>query len=74
MFASETQISAVEIRAYLTQLQMERLEAKAVGLDECETYINELDDEIAHCSSVYVGAAVTEIAVLKGQLSGRQTG
>jgi hypothetical protein len=74
MFESDTQISAADIRAYLSQLQAERLEAKTVGLDECQTYINELDDEIAHCRSAYVGAAVTEIAVLRGELSGRQTG
>jgi hypothetical protein len=74
MFESDSQISAAEIRAYLSQLQAERLEATTVGLDECQTYISELDDEIAHCHSVYVGAAVTEIAVLRGELSGRQTG
>jgi hypothetical protein len=70
----ETQVSAFEIRSYLNQLQMERVEAKLVGLGDCETYMTELEDEIKHCSSVYVGAAVTEIASLRGELSGRLIG
>lgn len=74
MSSPETQVSAFEIRSYLNQLQMERVEAKLVGLGDCETYMTELEDEIEHCSSVYVGAAVTEIASLRGELSGRLIG
>jgi hypothetical protein len=74
MSAIKTHFSAVEVRAYLNRLQMERFEAKLVGLGDCQTYMAELDDEIAHCRSVYVGAVVTEIAVLRGELSGRQAG
>jgi hypothetical protein len=67
-------VSAVEIRAYLGRLRMERLEAKLAGLGECEAYMTELDDEITHSSSAFVGAAVTEIATLRGELFGRQAG
>lgn len=74
MSALEKQVSAVEVLSYLTRLQLERVEARAVGLDECDTYMAELQDEIEHCRSVFVGAAVTEIAVLRGELSGRLDG
>ena len=70
----ENSVSAVEVRAHLNRLQMERFEAKLVGLGECRTYMSELDEEITHCRSVFVGAAVTEIAVLRAELSGRQVG
>jgi hypothetical protein len=34
----------------------------------------DLDDEIATTTSAYVGAAVTEIAMLRGELAGRLHG
>jgi hypothetical protein len=74
MSAVKDQPSAVEILADLRRLQMERHEAKLVGLGDCQTYMADLDDEIEQCRSTFVGAAVTEIAVLRGELSGRQTG
>jgi hypothetical protein len=74
MSAFKDQSSAVEILAYLNRLQMERLEAKLVGLGDCQTYMTDLDHEIEHCRSTFVGAAVTEIAVLRGELSGRVVG
>jgi hypothetical protein len=70
----ESYASAVEILAYLNQLSMERVEAKLVGLGDCQTYMTELEDEIDHCRSAFVGAGVTEIAVLRGELSGRLAG
>jgi hypothetical protein len=74
MSAVENYVSATEIRAYLNQLQMERLEAKLVGLDDCRTYMTDLEGEIAQCRMAYVGAAVIEIAMLRGELSGRLLG
>jgi hypothetical protein len=65
---------ASEIRAHLTRLQLERIEADAVGLTSCEAYMTDLEDEISVCRAAYVGAAVTEIAVARGELSGRQIG
>jgi hypothetical protein len=72
--AVETNVSAVEILAYLNRLQVERFEAKLVGLGNCASYMSELDEEITHCRSAFVATAVTEIAVLRGQLSGQQCG
>jgi hypothetical protein len=67
-------MNASEIRAHLTRLQMERIDADAAGLASCEAYMADLDDEISLCRAAFVGAAVTEIAVARGELSGRQTG
>jgi hypothetical protein len=67
-------MNASEIRAHLTRLQMERIEADAAGLTSCEAYMADLDDEISLCRAAFVGAAVTEIAVARGELSGRLTG
>lgn len=63
-----------EIRAYLTLLQLERMEADAAGLTGCEAYMADLEDEISLCRAAFVGAAVTEIAVARGELSGRLAG
>ena len=67
-------MSAAEIRNHLKLLELERLEAQYVGLMDCEDYKRDLEEEIAECRSVFVGAAVTEIAVLRAELSGRQVG
>jgi hypothetical protein len=67
-------MNASEIRAHLTRLQLERLDADAVGLTECEAYMADLEDEISLCRAAYVGVAVTEIAVARGELSGRLFG
>ncbi len=74
MEAAETYISAVEIRTCLNRLQLERLDAKSVGLADCQSYMSDLEEDIEHCRSAFVGAAVTEIAVLRGELSGRLEG
>jgi hypothetical protein len=37
-------------------------------------YMADLEDEVAACRAVYVGAAVTDIAVLRGELFGRNVG
>ena len=63
-----------EIRAYLASLQLERIEADAVGLTSCKAYMADLEDEISLCRAAFVGAAVTEIAVARGELSGRLVG
>jgi hypothetical protein len=74
MSATGSYESATEIRSHLHRLELERLEAKSVGLDDCGSYMAQLDDEIAHCRSAFLGAAVTELAVLRGELHGRQLG
>jgi hypothetical protein len=63
-----------EIRARLLQLAQERLDAQDLGLAGDPAYMADLDDEVVACRAAYVGAAVTEIAVLRGELYGRNTG
>jgi hypothetical protein len=65
---------ANEIRAQLDRLHIERLEAEAIGLDSCDSYMADLEGEIAECRAAYVGAAVTEIAVARAELFGRLAG
>jgi hypothetical protein len=67
-------MDVTELRAHLARLELERIEADAVGLTSSEAYMTDLDDEISLCRAVYVGAAVTEIAVARGELSGRLVG
>jgi hypothetical protein len=59
--------SAIDIRNHLTELQAERALANAGGRFE-------LDEQIVAVTRAYVGAAVTEIAVLRAELSGPQVG
>jgi hypothetical protein len=67
-------MSAIEIQDHLQQLQAERALALIEGLEGDATYMADLEDEIAAARSAYVGAAVTEIASLRAELSGPQLG
>ena len=55
-------MNALELRIQLMQLHAER------------ALVPDLDDQIAVVHIAYVGAAVTEIATLRAQLSGPQVG
>ena len=63
-----------DLRAHLNLLQLERVEAETAGLTACEPYMRELDEEISQCRAAFVGAAVTELAVARAELSGRLYG
>jgi hypothetical protein len=65
---------ATEMHTHLKDLQAERALASIEGLSSDSAYMANLDEEIAATRSAYVGAAVTEIASLRAQLSGRQVG
>jgi hypothetical protein len=65
---------AIEIQIRLKELQAERMLAASEGLAANALYMADLDDEIAELSDAYVGAAVTEIATLRGALFGTQVG
>src|SRR5215211_3684449 len=52
-----------EIRAQLERLNQERIEAEAVGLTACESYVADLEEEISEWRAALMGAVVTEIAV-----------
>jgi hypothetical protein len=67
-------MSAIEIQDHLQQLHAERALALIEGLEENAAYMADLEDEIAAMRSAYVGAAVTEIASLRAELSGPQVG
>ncbi|MEA2183908.1 MAG: hypothetical protein QOF69_3093, partial [Solirubrobacteraceae bacterium] len=56
------------------QLMAERLEATEARLGENVLYMRELKDDLAAARDAYVGLAVTEIATLRGELSGRHVG
>jgi hypothetical protein len=63
-----------EIRAHLLSLAHERVAAEALGLRADGAYMTDLNEEIATCRRALVGASVTEIAVLRGLLFGRDQG
>jgi len=63
-----------ELRARLNQLELERREAEAAGLTDCETYMSDLNEEISEYRAAFVGAAVTEIAIARAEQHGRLNG
>lgn len=62
--------SAADLRTQLDLLVAERQIARLEGLTANARYEADLDDEIIAMTSAYVGAAVTEIASLRAELSG----
>jgi hypothetical protein len=65
---------AAEIHTHLNELQAERALASIEGLASDSAYMADLNQDIAEARDAYVGAAVTEIATLRAQLSGPQVG
>jgi hypothetical protein len=61
--------SAIEMKNHLTELQAERAVAQFEGVSAGSAYIEDLDEEIAEVTQAYVSAAVTEIALLRAELS-----
>ena len=66
--------TAVEVQEHLQLLLVERALAEVEGLAANVAYMADLDDEITATRNAFVGAAVTDIATLRGQLSGRLHG
>jgi hypothetical protein len=66
--------SAIEIHAHMQELQAERALASIEGLAVNSAYMADLDGEIEATARAYVGAAVTEIATFRAELSGAQVG
>ena len=62
--------SAIEMKNHLTELRAERAVAQFEGLSAGSAYIEDLDEEIAEVTHAYVRAAITEIALLRAELSG----
>ena len=67
-------MSALEARSHLSELEAERALVGFSALAEVEPYMADLEEEIATWRTVYTGAAVTEIASLRGEMFGRQVG
>ena len=67
-------MTALQARSQLGELEVERALAAFTPLTGVEAYMADLEEEIATLRSVYVGAAVTEIASLRGELFGPQVG
>ena len=67
-------MSPNEIRAHLLELADERLVAEALGMRADGAYMTDLEEEIAVYRHALLGASVTEIAVLRGVLFGRDYG
>jgi hypothetical protein len=77
MFPHLTQDSpatAATLRQRLWALQGERLEALDAGLGANTLFMADLERELVHTREAYVGAAVTEIALLRADLGGRLQG
>jgi hypothetical protein len=62
--------TTTDIHRRLEELESERMLASLVGLTADESYMCDLRGEIDGTRDAFVGAAVTEIATLRGQLSG----
>jgi hypothetical protein len=66
--------SATEIYTHLVELQAERALASIKGLAANSAFRAGLDGEIETTARAYIGAAVTEIATFRAELSGPQVG
>jgi hypothetical protein len=67
-------MSAFELHTHLLELQAERALAEETGVAGIASYMADLERDIARSHAAFIGAAVTEIATLRGQLSGRLVG
>jgi hypothetical protein len=67
-------MTTYELRNHLLTLNAERAAASLADLDQGGPYINDLQAEIETTHHAFVGAAVTEIASFRAQLSGPQIG
>ena len=62
-------MSAIEMQTHLKDLQAELALALAEGLEENDAYMADLSEEISEVRHAYIAVAVTEIAVLRAELS-----
>jgi hypothetical protein len=63
-----------DLQRRLEELESERMLASLIGLAADPAYTADLKSEIDAVREAYVGAAVTEIAVLRAELSGPTLG
>jgi hypothetical protein len=67
-------LTATDVKRHLDLLNEERELAVEMGLAADGAYMADLEDEIVACRAAYVGAAVTEIASMRAELSGALLG
>ena len=67
-------MTAVDLRVRLSELRAERVFVASYGMTANATYMADLDGEIEEVTAAYTGAAVTEMATLRGELFGMQVG
>jgi hypothetical protein len=67
-------VTSAHARRVLDQLLAERATAVGTGLAQNLTYMEDLEADLEAAREAYVGLAVTEIATLRGELSGPQVG
>ena len=67
-------MSAFDLHNHLLELHAERALAEETGVASIASYMEDLERDIARSQAAYVGAAVTEIATFRGELSGRNWG
>jgi len=67
-------MSAAHARTQLRELLDERRAAHQTLLAASPAYMAQLEAEIATCRAAYVAAAVTELALLRGAVLGRNQG
>jgi hypothetical protein len=72
--SEEPPVQPDEIRAHLLALAHERSAAERLGLRADGAYMADLEEEIAAYRHALVIASVTEIAVLRGVVFGRELG
>jgi len=65
---------ALEVGDRLSELEMERGLAVGTALGGVRSYMADLDEELELCRELYAIAVVTEIATLRAELFGAQTG
>lgn len=70
----EREITAVDVRSRLIQLQAERALTLETELADIPSYMGDLDDEIEATRALYIASAVIEIATLRAELSGADVG
>lgn len=62
------------VREQLELLQIEHQLAVSIGLDADPEYMADLERQLEIWKAAWVGAAVTEIAISRGQTQGRPQG
>ena len=69
-----TDPTSADARRLVKSLYAQRSRARAAGITQGSTYMKQLEADLEAAREAYTGLAVTEIATLLGELTGRQVG